>query len=137
MINGGPNARVLIVNASFVVLLTVIWMILKLRFKMAPIFLIVFQVSFAVTWFNLALRKMLPDALGFDAKQYQNVQGSITFIFICATLFQTYDFKIISFIAFPIYMVGIFFEIKATATIEQTIIKSENFQSSSFVAYIT
>lgn len=71
--NGGANARVLIVMNSVAVLLTSIWMLLKLRFKAAPIFLIVIQVSFAVIWFNLALRKMLPDVFGFSAREYQNV----------------------------------------------------------------
>ena len=112
-------------------------MILKFRFKVAPIFLIVIQVALACIWFNLALRKMLPEVLGFDAKQYQNVQGTITFVFVSACLFQTYDFKIITFIVFPIYMTGVFFELKATANIEQTIIKSEQYQSSFFVTYIT
>ena len=135
--NGGANARVLIVMNSVSVLLTSIWMLLKLRFKKAPIFLIVIQVSFAVIWFNLALRKMLPDVFGFNAREYQNVAGSITFIFVSATLFQSYDFKIITFIVFPIYMVGIFFELKATANIEQTILKDESYQSSIFVTYIT
>jgi hypothetical protein len=135
--NGGANARVLIVMNSVAVLLTSIWMLLKLRFKAAPIFLIVIQVSFAVIWFNLALRKMLPDVFGFNAREYQNVAGSITFIFVNASLFQSYDFKIITFIVFPIYMVGIFFELKATANIEQTILKDESYQSSIFVTYIT
>jgi hypothetical protein len=87
--NGGANARVLIVMNSVAVLLTSMRMLLKLRFKAAPIFLIVIQVSFAVIWFNLALRKMLLDVFGFNAREYQNVAGSITFIFVSASLFQS------------------------------------------------
>ena len=87
--NGGANARVLIVMNSVAVLLTSMRMLLKLRFKAAPIFLIVIQVSFAVIWFNLALRKMLLDVFGFNAREYQNVAGSITFIFVSSSLFQS------------------------------------------------
>jgi len=72
-LNGGANARVLIVVNAMTVLITSIWMLLKFRFKVPPIAFVVIQVSFAVIWFNLALRKMLPDVFGFSAREYQNV----------------------------------------------------------------
>lgn len=52
------------------------------------------------------------------------MQGALTFLFTVTTLFQTYDFKIIGGIAFPIYVIGMFFEVDAAILIEQKILKN-------------